>query len=115
MSDPKAVEKQILTNFLLSRATFKDILSFKDFVEFFPKDQRSNPQIKALYRELQSGKNKQCEWVKRKIGIEVEEGAKLRRRTEAVIREQRKMEPEDMAGIEVCYQHPNALQRGLTI
>jgi len=49
-----ATEDQILTSFLLSRSTLKDIIGFREFTELFPREKRSHPQVKHLYHVLHS-------------------------------------------------------------
>jgi len=63
-------EAQILTSFLLSRSTLKDIIGFREFAELFPREKRSHPQVKHLYRVLHSLRQRQCEQVRRKIHSE---------------------------------------------
>lgn len=94
-------EYDILTSFLLSRASLKDIITFRQFTELFPKDRRENPQVKLLYRELQLQQNKTCERVKKNIQFEVRLGARQRRDTKKELREGRGVEDDAMTGIEV--------------
>jgi len=63
-------EAQIITSFLLSRSTLKDIISFREFAELFPREKRSHPQVKHLYRVLHSLRQRQCEQIRRKIHSE---------------------------------------------
>lgn len=94
-------EYDILTSFLLSRASLKDIITFRQFTELFPKDRRENPQVKLLYRELQLQQNKTCERVKKNIQFETRLGARQRRDTKKELREGRGVEDDAMTGIEV--------------
>ena len=89
-------EVQILSSFLLSRANLKDIITFREFVDLFPKDKRSNPQIKLLYRELQLARNRQCTLVKNNILREVRVGPKPNKREQGP-------DEDAMAGIEVGF------------
>ncbi|KAI5818111.1 Cnl2/NKP2 family protein-domain-containing protein [Pyronema omphalodes] len=69
-------ETRILTSFLLSRASLPDIITLSDFTLLFPRSHRSNPQIRLLYRTLQSQRNKQCQSIKSSIQRESSLGIK---------------------------------------
>lgn len=94
-------EYDILTSFLLSRASLQDIIAFRQFAELFPRDRRENPQVKLLYRELQLLQNKTCERVKKNIQFEARLGARQRRDTKKKLREGTEVEDDAMTGIEV--------------
>ncbi|KAF8252180.1 hypothetical protein K440DRAFT_658019 [Wilcoxina mikolae CBS 423.85] len=91
---PTVNETQILESFLLSRASLKDIITFREFVNLFPKDKRSNPQIKLLYRELQLARNRQCTLVRNNILREARVGPKPNKREQGP-------DEDAMAGIEL--------------
>lgn len=94
-------EYDILTSFLLSRASLQDIITFRQFTELFPRDRRENSQVKLLYRELQLLQNKTCERVKKNIQFEARLGARQRRDTKKKLREGTEVEDDAMTGIEV--------------
>ena len=100
-ANTKATETQILSSFLLSRASLQDIISLRQFTELFPKDQRSNPQVKLLYRELQLLRNKTCERVKKNIHHEAELGTKQRSDAERKRRALKDVDDDAMTGIDV--------------
>ncbi len=72
-------EATILKNFLLTPAPLHSVISLEKFTDLFPRPQRSNPQIKHLYRELQEARALIIEHVKRNISQEVKRGEKQRR------------------------------------
>lgn len=96
-----AQEYEILSSFLLSRASLQDITSLRQFTELFPKDKRSNPQVKLLYRELQLQQNKTCDRVKKNIQFEARLGARQRRDAKKEAREGKGVDDDAMTGIEV--------------
>jgi len=102
-STAKDLETQILSSFLLSRASLQDIISLRQFTELFPKDQRSNPQAKLLYRELQLLRNKTCERVKKNIKHEAALGVKQRSELEKKRRALKRVDDETMTAIEVSF------------
>lgn len=99
-------EYEILTSFLLSRASLQDIITLNMFTGLFPRDRRGNPQVKLLYRELQLLQSKTCERVKKNIQLEVRLGAKQRRNTKKEQREGKGVEDDAMTGIEVSSDFP---------
>ncbi|PUU76427.1 Cnl2/NKP2 family protein-domain-containing protein [Tuber borchii] len=100
-STTKDLETQILSSFLLSRASLQDIISLRQFTELFPRDQRSNPQVKLLYRELQLLRNKTCERVKKNIKHEAALGIKQRSELEKKQRALKRVDDETMTAIEL--------------
>lgn len=94
-------EYEILTAFLLSRASLQNIITFSTFTKLFPKEHRNNPQVKLLYRELQLQQNKTCERVKKNVQLEVRLGAKQRKDAKKEERERKGVEDDVMMGIEV--------------
>ena len=90
-------EEQILSSFLLARASLKDIIGPREFADLFPKEHRSNPQVKLLYRELQLARSRQCAQVKNNIHREARLGPGRIERTERVL------DDESRAGIEVAF------------
>lgn len=94
-------EYEILTSFLLSRASLQDIITFSTFTKLFPKDHRNNPQVKLLYRELQLQRDKTCERVKKNVQLEVRLGAKQRKDAKKEERRRKGVEDDVMTGTEV--------------
>lgn len=88
-------ESTILTNFLLPPAPLPTILSLQKFISLFPKTQRSNPQVKSLYRELQHLRALDIDEVKQNIAREVKVGEKQRRE---VVRARRRADRENIDG-----------------
>lgn len=86
---PPPAEQTILTHFLLPPAPLPSILSLQQFTALFPKNQQSSPQIRALYRDLQSQRAGITDTVARNIVSEVKRGNAQRR---AVIRGRRAAE-----------------------
>ncbi|KAK8094049.1 hypothetical protein PG997_000734 [Apiospora hydei] len=72
-------EATILQNYLLLPSSLPTILSLQEFTSYFPKSQRSSPQIRALYRDLQRQRNNVVEAVSSNIDSEVKQGRALRR------------------------------------
>ena len=89
-------ESTILTNFLLPPAPLPTILSLQKFTGLFPKAQRSNPQVKYLYRELQHVRALDIDEVKQNIAQEVKIGEKQRRE---VVRARRRADKEEMEDV----------------
>ena len=50
---PTITESSILTSYLLEQASLPAFVPFAQFQAMFPPQQRSNPQVKLLYRDLQ--------------------------------------------------------------
>lgn len=69
-------ETSILSDFLLAPAPLPAIIPLNKFAELFPKAQRSHPQVKLLYRELQHLRATDIEIVKENIAKEVVRGEK---------------------------------------
>jgi len=100
-ANPTVTEAQILTTFLLSRASLQDVVPLKQFTELFPQVHRANPQIKLLYRELQVARNRQIERVKKNIQMEARLGAKHRQEAARTRREEERADPDAMVGVEL--------------
>ncbi|KAI5791695.1 Cnl2/NKP2 family protein-domain-containing protein [Peziza echinospora] len=73
-------EQTILTTFLLPRATLPHILPLTQFTKLFPQPHQSNPQIKHLYRHLQSTRSTLLDRVQKTIELEVLQGKRQRAR-----------------------------------
>ena len=72
-------EAGLLSDFLLAPAPFPSIISLQNFTDLFPRPQRSNPQIKHLYRDLHEKRALDIEHMKRNIAREVKRGEKQKR------------------------------------
>ncbi|KAA8901393.1 Cnl2/NKP2 family protein-domain-containing protein [Sphaerosporella brunnea] len=94
-------ETEILSSFLLSRAGLKDIISLSQFTLLFPRERRSNPQIKLLYRELQRLRESQIARVRRKIEHEAITGFNQRKVAARHKKLDERVDDENMIGIEL--------------
>ncbi|KAI9869898.1 MAG: hypothetical protein M1830_004951, partial [Pleopsidium flavum] len=91
-------EESILSNFLLLPAALPTFITLQKFTELFPKSQRSHPQIRLLYRELQYLRGLQTDEIQRNIAKEVKRGERQQRE---VVKVRRKTEKHEMEGIDV--------------
>lgn len=82
-------EQAILSNYLLVPAQLPAIISLQEFVALFPRSLQSSPQIRSLYRDLQSQRNAIVDSVAEQIEEESKHGKAMRR---AVIRSRREAE-----------------------
>ncbi|KAF2017018.1 hypothetical protein BU24DRAFT_345128 [Aaosphaeria arxii CBS 175.79] len=71
-------ETSILSDFLLSSASIREVLSLKEFTEIFPKSYRTNPAIKELYEELHRTRQQDIEAVRQNVSTEVKRSKRLR-------------------------------------
>lgn len=90
-------EASILTNFLLLPAPLHTIITLQKFTELFPRQLRSNPQIKLLYRELQYLRGLQTDEIKENIAREVKIGS---RQQKEVARSRRTTERHETEGFD---------------
>lgn len=90
-------ESSILSNFLLLPAPLHTFITLQKFTELFPRPQRSNPQIKLLYRELQYLRGLQTDEIKENIAQEVKIGS---RQQKEVARARRKTERYEIEGFD---------------
>ncbi|KAF9874505.1 Cnl2/NKP2 family protein [Colletotrichum karsti] len=72
-------ESEILQNYLTTPAELPSIITLEDFTELFPKAQRTNPQIRRLYRELQRQRRVAVDIVAQNIEFEEQQGKRTRR------------------------------------
>ncbi|KAF3911237.1 hypothetical protein ABW20_dc0110173 [Dactylellina cionopaga] len=102
-------ETQILSNFLLSNATFPDIVDLKTFRSLFPKNLQDSPQVKQLYNHLTLKRAATLETVRKNIEFEAKMSHQLvkreRRETDAQNRDDdaEMLEHADMAGVMEVY------------
>lgn len=82
-------EAKILTNYLLVPAQLPAVISLQEFIALFPRPLQSSPQVRSLYRDLQSQRNALVDAVASEIEDEVRRGKALRR---AVIKTKREAE-----------------------
>lgn len=85
-------EHTILTNYLLLPAQLPSIISLQEFIALFPRQLQSSPQIRTLYRDLQSQRNAIVDAVAEQIEEEARHGKAMRR---AVIRSKREAEMQE--------------------
>ncbi|KAI0125035.1 Cnl2/NKP2 family protein [Xylariales sp. AK1849] len=85
-------ESTILRNYLLLPAPLPTIISLQEFTSYFPKSQQANPQIRALYRDLQQQRNAVVDTVASNLDNEVKQGKALRR---AVAKARREAETDE--------------------
>ncbi|KAG7294378.1 hypothetical protein NEMBOFW57_004449 [Staphylotrichum longicolle] len=85
-------EHTILTNYLLLPAQLPSIISLQEFIALFPRQLQSSPQIRTLYRDLQSQRNAIVDAVAEQIEEEAKHGKAMRR---AVIRSKREAEMQE--------------------
>ncbi|KAK4454932.1 Cnl2/NKP2 family protein-domain-containing protein [Podospora aff. communis PSN243] len=85
-------EAKILNNYLLVPAQLPAIISLQEFVALFPRPLQSSPQVRSLYRDLQSQRNALVDSVASEIEDEVKRGKALRR---AVIKTKREAEAQE--------------------
>ncbi|CZS99361.1 uncharacterized protein RAG0_07708 [Rhynchosporium agropyri] len=93
-------EATILSTFLLAPAPLPTIISLNAFTEFFPRSQRSSPQVKALYRDLQHHRARLTDAVARNIGAEVKRGNGQRRAIVRARREAERVDQDDEVDVE---------------
>ncbi|KAF2732031.1 hypothetical protein EJ04DRAFT_536265 [Polyplosphaeria fusca] len=71
-------ERAVLSDFLLSPASLRDVVTLRQFTDIFPTAHRSNPAIKELYREIANLRKEDIELVRQNIGDEVRQSKQLR-------------------------------------
>ncbi|KLU91559.1 hypothetical protein MAPG_10077 [Magnaporthiopsis poae ATCC 64411] len=79
-------ESTILSNYLLVPAQLPTIISLDEFRSFFPPGQRSSPQVRTLYRDLQRQRNSIVDDVADNIDVEAGQHARAIRRQVARIK-----------------------------
>ncbi|TDZ67392.1 hypothetical protein CTRI78_v002994 [Colletotrichum trifolii] len=72
-------ESAILQNYLTVPAQLPSIISLEEFTELFPKQHRSNPQIRLLYRDLQHRRRGLVDTITDSIAAEEKRGKEMRR------------------------------------
>jgi len=90
-------ESSILRNFLLPPAPLPVALPFDQFKDLFPRSLQANPEVVALYRELQHQRAIDMDDVKRNIETEVKKGELQRRE---VLRARKKSQEAEMKDID---------------
>lgn len=85
-------EQKILSNYLLVPAQLPAIVSLQEFVALFPRSLQSSPQVRTLYRDLQSQRNAFVDSVAEQIEEEAKHGKAMRR---AVIRSRREADAQE--------------------
>lgn len=88
-------ESEILTNYLIQPSSLTSIITFDQFKALFPRPLQASPQVRSLFRDLQSQRNAVLDRVSSNIGAEVKRGTAMRRE---VVRAKREAEREDLDG-----------------
>ena len=68
----------MLTSYLLEPASLPTVLPFSQFLALFPTQQRSNPQVKLLYRDLQFLRTVDIDVVQENIAAECKRGDRMK-------------------------------------
>jgi len=89
-------ESSILRNFLLPPAPLPVALPFDQFKDLFPRSLQTNPEVVALYRELQHQRAIDMDDVKRNIETEVKKGELQRREVLRARKKSQETEMKDM-------------------
>jgi hypothetical protein len=85
-------EQEILSNYLLAPARLPSIISLQEFIALFPRQLQSSPQVRSLYRDLQSQRNALVDAVAEQVEEEAKHGKAMRR---AFIRSKREAEAQE--------------------
>ncbi|KAL8365554.1 hypothetical protein RB595_004396 [Gaeumannomyces hyphopodioides] len=104
-------ESTILGNYLLVPAQLPTIVSLDEFRSFFPPGQRSSPQVRTLYRDLQRQRNTIVDHVADNIDAEAGQRARAIRRQVARIKlgaTAEEIDPEDEVEKVLLASDPNA-------
>ncbi|CAN8104420.1 unnamed protein product [Discula destructiva] len=88
-------ETSMLANYLLVPSQLPAIISLKEFTDLFPRAQQSSPQIRKLYRDLQTQRNALADDVASNIEAEARRGKVLRRE---ILRAKREAENPEVDG-----------------
>lgn len=88
-------EADVLTNYLLRPAALDAILTYESFVERFPASQRDSTQVRLLWQDLVSQREKVLDEVRANIEMEVKRGQAMRKE---VLRAKREAGREDVDG-----------------
>jgi centromere-localized protein 2 len=94
-------EHDILTNYLLTTAQLPSIISLQEFTALFPRALQSSPQIRSLYRDLQSQRNSVVDEVASNIDEEARRGKAMRRAVIRARRDAEKMAREEDGEVEI--------------
>lgn len=93
-------ETTILSTFLLPPAPLPSLITLQAFTSLFPRPEQSSPQIKALYRDLQSQRARLADSVARNISAEVKRGNTQRRLVARARRQAEKGTEDDEVDLE---------------
>nr|CAB91736.2 conserved hypothetical protein [Neurospora crassa] len=103
-------ETKILSDYLLVPAQLPAIISLQEFIELFPRSLQSSPQIRNLYRDLQTQRNAVVDSVAAEIEAEAKRGKAMRRVMIKAKREEEAPENDDEAEIERLVRYENRLR-----
>lgn len=93
-------ETKILSDYLLVPAQLPAIISLQEFIDLFPRSLRPSPQVRNLYRDLQTQRNAVVDSVAAEIEAEAKRGKAMRRVMIKAKREEESQENDDEAEIE---------------
>ncbi|KAF7558790.1 hypothetical protein G7046_g5379 [Stylonectria norvegica] len=88
-------ETEILTNYLIQPSSLTSITTFEQFKTLFPRPLQASPQVRSLFRDLQSQRNAVIDRVAGNIAVEAKRGNTMRKE---VVRALREAEREDVDG-----------------
>lgn len=98
-------EATILANYLLVPAQLPAAISLKEFTDLFPKAQQSSPQIRRLYRDLQTQRNALVDDIASNIEHEIKRGRVMRREVLRAKRDAEQQPGDDEMDIERAVGH----------
>ncbi|CCC07577.1 hypothetical protein SMACR_06779 [Sordaria macrospora] len=93
-------ETKILSDYLLVPAQLPAIISLQEFIDLFPRSLQSSPQVRNLYRDLQTQRNAVVDSVAAEIEAEAKRGRAMRQVMIKAKREEDSQENDDEAEIE---------------
>lgn len=86
-------EAELLANYLIQPSTLTAIITLEQFKALFPRPLQSSPQVRLLFRDLQSQRTDLLDEVAENIADEAKRGITMRRE---VVRAKREAEREDI-------------------
>lgn len=100
-------ETKILSDYLLVPAQLPAIISLQEFIDLFPRSLQSSPQVRNLYRDLQTQRNAVVDSVAAEIEAEAKRGRAMRQVMIKAKREEDSQENDDEAEIEQIVRFEN--------
>lgn len=86
-------EAELLANYLIQPSTLTAIITLEQFKALFPRPLQPSPQVRLLFRDLQSQRTDLLDEVAENIADEAKRGITIRRE---VVRAKREAEREDI-------------------